>query len=403
MVCGALILKYFPAKRADFKRREIKATTILTSFASDFDLIADWTFYAQIAGKDKYDAALVNTLLVFCILGTFMWLMLITEGRIFKRCLRKLKMNISTGYMILASVIVEDLPQVILTFLIEDELSVYAVVNVITALYDILIKLAEAYEDRNDYIKVTENRMFEDHMEMRNNILSQLEKGEIPEDKQAKAYLDLGEKEKELGQFAEAKTHFMKALTIQEKTLKPENIEFGTTYAWLGLVEMNMGNYQEAKTYFLKTLAIKEKFLPSDHPNLATSYNNLGSVEKNMGNYQEAKTYYLKALAIKEKSLPSDHVDLATSYNNLGVVEKNMGNYQEAKTYYLKSLAIREKSLPSDHPNLATSYWNIGLLCANNLNEKENAKEYFTKAKTIYEKKGMTSDVADCETELNEL
>ena len=112
MVCGALILKYFPAKRADFKRREIKATTVLTSFASDFDLIADWAFYAQIAGKDKYDAVLVNTLLVFCILGTFMWLMLITEGRIFKRCLRKLKMNISTGYMILASVIVEDLPQV---------------------------------------------------------------------------------------------------------------------------------------------------------------------------------------------------------------------------------------------------------------------------------------------------
>ena len=45
-----------------------------------------------------------------------------------------------------------------------------------------------------------------------------------------------------------------------------------------------MGNYPEAKTNYLKALAICEKSLPSDHPELATSYNNLGSVEYFMGN-----------------------------------------------------------------------------------------------------------------------
>ena len=45
-----------------------------------------------------------------------------------------------------------------------------------------------------------------------------------------------------------------------------------------------MGNYPEAKTNYLKALAICEKSLPSDHPDLATSYNNLGSVEYFMGN-----------------------------------------------------------------------------------------------------------------------
>ena len=139
---------------------------------------------------------------------------------------------ISTGYMILASVIIEGLPQVILTFLIEGELSVYAVVNVMTAGYDILIKLAEAYEDRSDFIKVTDNRRFEDHMEMRNNTLSRLENGEIPEYKQADAYFELGEKEQKLGQYAEAKTYFVKALTVQEKTLLPEDLKFRTTYNW---------------------------------------------------------------------------------------------------------------------------------------------------------------------------
>ena len=195
MVCGALVLKYFPAKRADFKRREIKSTTVLTSFASDFDLIADWVFFAQVARKDETDAVLLNLLLLFCILGTFMWLMLITEGRIFTWCLRKLNMNVSTGYMILASVGVEDIPQIILSFLIEKEFTSLAQLNVTTAGIDLVIKLMESYEFRRDFIKVTDNRMFEDNIETREDILDRLNRGLIPdEEEQGKAYFDLGDK-----------------------------------------------------------------------------------------------------------------------------------------------------------------------------------------------------------------
>ena len=79
---------------------------------------------------------------------------------------------------------------------------------------------------------MTDNRRFEDHMEMRNNTLSRLENGEIPEYKQADAYFELGEKEQKLGQYAEAKTYFGKALTVQEKTLLPEDLKFRTTYNW---------------------------------------------------------------------------------------------------------------------------------------------------------------------------
>ena len=246
MVCGALVLKYFPAKRADFKRREIKATTVLTSFASDFDLLADWAFYIQVVGQDDYDKALVHVLLLFCLLGTFMWLMLITEGRIFKRCLRKFDLNISTGYMILASVIIEDIPQVILTFLIEKEFSVYAVVNTMTAAYDMLIKLAEAYEDRGDFIKITENRRFENQLEMRENILDKLEQGLIPENEQAKAYDDLGKNSKDLGEYPKAKTYHLKALGIREKSLPADHLDIGTSYNRLGIVENNMGHYLRA-------------------------------------------------------------------------------------------------------------------------------------------------------------
>jgi len=56
--------------------------------------------------------------------------------------------------------VLEDIPQCILTLIIgfnyddEDGLSNLAVVNVMTSVYDMLIKLAEAMDERNDLISM---------------------------------------------------------------------------------------------------------------------------------------------------------------------------------------------------------------------------------------------------------
>jgi WD40 repeat protein len=63
------------------------------------------------------------------------------------------------GYVLFFCVIVEDIPQVLLTFLVEDyfeengEFNNYALVNVIASLYDTLIKLAEAFDERADIVE----------------------------------------------------------------------------------------------------------------------------------------------------------------------------------------------------------------------------------------------------------
>ena len=149
MVLGALILKYSPAKRANFKKREVKATSILTSCASDLDLIADWLFFANVWNSDE-DKAVAGILLMMCILGTLMWMLLITEGRILSKWLVKHNIEISTGHLILATVIVEDIPQIIFSSVLSSSGNVFAVINIMTAGYDILIKVAEAYETRDD-------------------------------------------------------------------------------------------------------------------------------------------------------------------------------------------------------------------------------------------------------------
>ena len=165
-----------PKTRA--KKKRFRAVTCLTSLASDLDVISDWVFlyhtYQKFQQHEEEYAAYQPEgvepnlfppfflwILVFvCISGTIMWLVLATEGRLIAPILRRAGIDkMSIGYALFACVLVEDIPQVVLTFLLEDyygqhhTISDFALINVVTSLYDTLIKLAESYDERDDIVE----------------------------------------------------------------------------------------------------------------------------------------------------------------------------------------------------------------------------------------------------------
>lgn len=161
---------------AGHERKSFRAIAFLTSLASDFDLVSDWLFLEKSFSnemeyqKERQEGeasdiphlippALLWTTLFFNILGTFMWLVLATDARIILPMIRWMGYDkLSIGHVLFLCVLLEDMPQVVLTFLIEDyyevsKLSNVAVVNVIVSLYDSMIKLAEAYDERHDIVE----------------------------------------------------------------------------------------------------------------------------------------------------------------------------------------------------------------------------------------------------------
>ena len=89
-----------------------------------------------------------------------MWLVLATDGRIISPFMRRIGYDkISMGHMLFLCVIIEDIPQIILTFLIDDcfeedaNLSNIAICNLMASLYDTLIKVAESYDERLDIVE----------------------------------------------------------------------------------------------------------------------------------------------------------------------------------------------------------------------------------------------------------
>ena len=177
------------ASATGHRRKPFRAMAFLTSVAADLDVIMDWIFFHEVMKNDRAyreeykntyntnnnnnnigddDATklpyLIPPFLIYitftsCIIGTVMWIILATDGRIAAPILRRLGIDkLSIGITLFLCVILEDIPQVVLTFIIEDyyeedNISTIAVCNVMASLYDTLIKLAEAIDERHDMVE----------------------------------------------------------------------------------------------------------------------------------------------------------------------------------------------------------------------------------------------------------
>ncbi len=86
----------------------------------------------------------------------------------------------------------------------------------------------------------------------------------------------------------------------------------------------------------------------------------------------------------------SKHID---SLNNLGKASFRTQNYQQAGVYFKKSLNLKMKNPDKNNTSIAASYNNIAIIYGNNLNKKNSALFYFSKAKAYYEQKAGLKDV----------
>ena len=81
----------------------------------------------------------------------------------------------------------------------------------------------------------------------------------------------------------------------------------------------NKDELDHANDYFKRALKIQLERLRPNHIDFATSYNNLGLKSREKGALEQANDYR-RALKIFLKRLRSNYIDVATSYKNLSIV-----------------------------------------------------------------------------------
>lgn len=198
----------------------------------------------------------------------------------------------------------------------------------------------------------------------------------------ALSYHHLAEIHIVLGDDRRALENYQKSLTIRLKVLGRDHADTAASYFHLGNLHDSLSEHRQALESFRQALAIRLKVLGAEHADTADAYHNLGNVHDSLGDYRQALDCFQQALAIRLKVLGTEHADTASTYNNLGNIHDVLGDYSTAMECHQKALAIRLQVQGDEHADTADSYENLGIV-HDSLGDYPRALENYQRALAI--------------------
>lgn len=118
-------------------------------------------------------------------------------------------------------------------------------------------------------------------------------------------------------------------------------LEASEAYHLLGEIAYQQEKFQDAKSWFLKAISVMTTTDEVSQLGYARTCNNLAAAENALGEFVAAENWLRKSIEIKEAL--HDKRGLAASYHQLGVIAETQGNLEEAERQYLKSLSVEEQ------------------------------------------------------------
>ncbi|CAM9968471.1 unnamed protein product [Ectocarpus fasciculatus] len=145
---------------------KVTPLTVLTSIVSDLDLFADWYFLKE--GLEDAQELVADVAFVLTIVGTVMYVLLtlefhpVSEAWTWCRGGRALSplQHVPLGWQLLLNAVVEDIPQLVITW-VTSPTSVAGVLNIATAGFALLAKMAEGFATRKDLPMSSQLRMID--------------------------------------------------------------------------------------------------------------------------------------------------------------------------------------------------------------------------------------------------
>ena len=172
----------------------------------------------------------------------------------------------------------------------------------------------------------------------------------------------VGNFQRNMGAYAEAKSLYERALAIQKKLLGAEHLDTAITLNALAILYQESGSYAKAEPLYQRAIAIREKQLGPQHEDTARFIANLATLYEEAGAHVKAKSLYERAIRIKEKTLGPNHVSTAHSIGNLAGLYHSMGDAVKAESLYRRALNIERQVFGENHPSTARSLNNLGVV-----------------------------------------
>jgi len=154
----------------------------------------------------------------------------------------------------------------------------------------------------------------------------------------AAVHLNLGVMDAEEGNAADARREYLVALSVLQR--EPMSRGHLLVLNNLGNLEKALGNFGQARAYLESLLALREKQLGPDHPDVADALQDLGDVLYGLRDFSQALALHRRALEIDERALGNDDASVALNLASLGEDLRRLGHARQALSYHERSLRI---------------------------------------------------------------
>jgi eukaryotic-like serine/threonine-protein kinase len=160
--------------------------------------------------------------------------------------------------------------------------------------------------------------------------------------------------------FTEARAVSLRALSLAERSLGPEQPDVASLLTNISAIEDQMGHEEEAIRYLRRGLAIREKVLPPGHPDFGRSYTTLGNILMNLGREEEALSAFRRAHETFRHHYGPDHLLALGALYSMGLAYKDTGRLDEALRCFEQVLPAFEKGFGPENPLVGMTLSGLG-------------------------------------------
>jgi serine/threonine-protein kinase len=149
---------------------------------------------------------------------------------------------------------------------------------------------------------------------------------------------------------------------VASDSQSPELVAVATTLGSLGSKQRQLGQYRDAKRSLQQALTLNRRLLGADHFSVAFNLSNLANLHAELEEYQLALAERQEALRVAEAVLGTAHPSVGGMHLNQGIVLARLGRFDEALVSTSRALQIFADSLGSEHPVSAMAMSASGLV-----------------------------------------
>ncbi|MEM6568918.1 MAG: serine/threonine-protein kinase [Planctomycetota bacterium] len=207
----------------------------------------------------------------------------------------------------------------------------------------------------------------------------------------AKAWVTLGNHQRELSRFDEAKRSFREALAICAGNDSMGVME-SSAAANLAKVHADLEEREDALRWHERSLEIKRSVYEGDHPGIASSMTSIGRSHLALGEVAAAEQWLLDGAEMARRLYEPTHPSFSAVLFNLARFYKLQKRYGEAEAVYLEVLDIDRANAPEGNRHLVSTLTNIGALYRA-MGRLDETERYYEESFEMHERLGLDADV----------